>query len=26
MPPKVQFVSLQSFDRAEDVPRPSTCP
>ncbi len=25
MPPKVQFVSLQSFDRAEDVPRPVVC-
>jgi CubicO group peptidase (beta-lactamase class C family) len=24
-PPKVQFVSLQSFDRVEDVPRPTVC-
>jgi len=26
IPPKVQFVSLQSFARAEDVPRPAVCP
>lgn len=25
MPPKVQFVSLQSYDRAEDVRRPLVC-
>jgi CubicO group peptidase (beta-lactamase class C family) len=25
MPPRVQFVSLRSFERAEDVPQPAVC-